>query len=52
MSNTGKNIIILFERGIPLVQSQMELTIPQELFLVYGIEWIDKEKEKQYKNNK
>ena len=47
----GKNIIILEDRGYKRVETQRELTYPQELFLHYGYEWIDKEKEKQIKAN-
>ena len=50
-TNEGKNIIILEDRGYKLVETQRELTYPQELFLNYGFKWIDKEKEKQIKAN-
>ena len=49
MTNEGKQIIILEDKGYKLTTLQNQLTIPQELFLIYGWEWLDKEREKEYK---
>ena len=48
-TNEGKQIIIMEDKGYKLASTQKELTIPQELFLMYGWEWLDKEREKEYK---
>ena len=48
-TNEGKQIIIFEEKGYKLAQTQHELTIPQELFLYHGWEWLNREKEKQMK---
>ena len=48
-TNEGKQIIILEDKGYKLTNLQKDLTIPQELFLAYGWDWLDKEKEKEYK---
>ena len=42
-------VIIFEEQGYKLATLQSELTIPQELFLYYGWEWLHKEREKQAK---
>ena len=48
-TNEGKQIIIFEDKGYQLVTCQKDLTIPQELFLYYGWEWIEKEREKEAK---
>lgn len=35
------------DKGYKLANLQHELTIPQELFLFYGWEWLHKEREKE-----
>ena len=48
-TNEGKRIIIFEEQGYKLTSLQSDLTIPQELFLYYGWEWLNKEREKRMK---
>ncbi len=48
-TNEGKQIIIFEDKGYRLTDKQSELTIPQEMFLFYGWEWIVKEREKEAK---
>lgn len=48
-TNEGKRIIIFEDQGYQLTHLQSELTIPQELFLYYGWEWLNKEREKRMK---
>lgn len=50
-TNEGKQIIIFEDKGYRLTNRQSELTIPQELFLYYGWEWIAKEREKEAKKH-
>jgi len=50
-TNEGRQIIIFEDKGYPLVGRQSELTIQQELFLMKGWEWINKEKEKEAKKH-
>lgn len=50
-TNEGKQIIIFEDKGYRLTDKQSELTIPQELFLYYGWEWIAKEREKEAKKH-
>lgn len=45
----AKSIIIFEDKGYHLTSLQNELTIPQEIFLSLGWEWLDKEREKEYK---
>lgn len=42
--------MILEDYGYKLTENQCDLTITQELFLLYGIEWLNKEKEKKSKD--
>lgn len=51
MTRQGKQIIILEDQGYKLCQNQMDLTYPQELFLMLGKEWLAKEKEKEIKKH-
>lgn len=51
-TNTGKQIIIFEDEGYRLANNQMDLTIPQELFLAHGKLWLNKEKEKQINKSK
>ena len=51
-TNEGKQIIIFEDKGYRLTDKQSELTIPQEMFLFYGWEWIVKEREKEAKKQK
>jgi hypothetical protein len=37
------------DKGYKLVTCQKDLTIPQEMFLFQGWEWINKEREKEAK---
>ena len=46
-TDIGKQIIILEDQGYRLTDTQMDLTIPQEMFLIHGKVWINREKEKQ-----
>ena len=50
-TNEGKQIIIFEDKGYRLTSKQSDLTIPQELFLYYGWEWIAKEREKEAKKH-
>jgi hypothetical protein len=50
-TNEAKQIIIFEDKGYRLTSEQSELTIPQELFLFFGWEWINKEKEKEAKKH-
>lgn len=48
-TNEGKQIIILEDKGYKLALTQKDLTIPQELFLIHGWNWLEMEREKEYK---
>lgn len=50
-TNEAKQIIIFEDKGYRLTSEQSELTIPQELFLFFGWEWINEEKEKEAKKH-
>ncbi len=48
-TNEGRQIIVFEDKGYRLTDKQSELTIPQEMFLFHGWEWINKEKKKEAK---
>ena len=52
MTNVGKQIIIFEDRGYRLTQTQGDLTIPQEMFLAFGWEWLEEEREKEFNKHR